>query len=164
MDVKHASWLIVCFAVAAGCEPSTTVGMNPFASDLRTPPSGDLAGVDLAMMMYKANVPTCTPVTSTATTLYQNVVMASCSCHKTGFPRMANAADLVALVNKMPRSAMMPLVTSGDVNRSYLIFRLTGQGDLIPGGSSGFMPLGGNMLTMSQMCQWINWINGGTPQ
>ena len=46
-------------------------------------------------------------------------------------------------------------VTPGDVNRSYLIFRLTGEGDLIPGGSSGFMPLGGSKLNNSQMCQAI---------
>jgi len=136
--------------------------MNPWATDLRTPPSGDLAGADLAMMMYKASVPTCTPVTITATQLFANVVSASCSCHKTGAPRMANAADLGLLVNKMPRSAMMPLVTSGDINRSYLVFRLTGEGDLIPGGSSGFMPLGGTKLNTSQMCQWVNWIKSGT--
>ena len=67
------------------------------------------------------------------------------------------------LVNKMPRQAMMPLITSNDVNRSYVLFRLTGEGDQIPGGSAGYMPVGGSKLGTSPMCQWINWIKSGTP-
>ena len=77
---------------------------------------------------------------------------------------MATAQDLVNnLVGKMPRAAQMPLVTAGDPNKSYLIFRLTGEGDLITGGSSGWMPSGSAKLGQSAMCLWVNWIRSGAP-
>lgn len=162
-DVKKLAWLIVSLLGVAACEPSPTGGVGPLVQPDLRPPS-DLAGADLAMMMYKATLPTCAPVTITATQLFGGVVSGSCSCHKTTAPKMATAADLVNnLVGKMPRMAQMPLVTMGDPNRSYLIFRLTGEGDLIPGGSSGWMPAGGAKLGQSAMCQWINWIKSGTP-
>jgi len=146
--------------MVAACDPSQTTGPTGII-DMKPSVSGDLAGADLAMKTYMATLPSCTPVQITGSQVYAGVFN-GCSCHKSTAPRMASAADLMAnLVNKMPRAAMMPLVTPGDVNRSYLIFRLTGEGDLIPGGSSGFMPLGGSKLNTSQMCQVVNWIRSG---
>jgi len=151
---------MACLVVVAACDPTIPIGPSKIV-DMKPVTTGDLAGVDLAMKTYMATLPSCTPVQTTASQVYAGVFN-GCSCHKTTAPRMASAADLIAnLVNKMPRTAMMPLVTPGDVNRSYLIFRLTGEGDLIPGGSSGFMPLGGSKLNTSQMCQVVNWIRSG---
>jgi hypothetical protein len=163
MDVKQSPWLIACLLTWAACDPSQTTGPST-VFDLRMSSSTDMASTDLAMMTYKATLPTCSPVTITASQLFMNVVNGSCSCHKsTASPKMASAADLANLVNKMPRQAMLPLITSNDVNRSYVLFRLTGEGDQIPGGSAGYMPVGGSKLGTSPMCQWINWIKSGTP-
>ena len=152
---------MACLVVVAACDPTAPIGPSKIV-DMKPVTSGDLAGVDLAMKTYMATLPTCTQVTTNATQVFAGVINGSCSCHKTTAPRMASAADLINnLVNKMPRTAMMPLVTPNDVNRSYLMFRLSGEGDLIPGGSSGFMPLGGSKLNTSQMCQVVNWIRSG---
>ncbi len=161
-DVKKLAWLIFGLFGVAGCD-YTPLGMPSMPADLR--PAGDLAGADLSAPSYKATLPTCTPVTVTAGQVYSGVVSGSCiSCHKTTAPKMATAQDLVNnLVGKMPRAAQMPLVTSGDPNKSYLIFRLTGEGDLITGGSSGWMPSGSAKLGQSAMCLWVNWVRSGAP-
>lgn len=159
--MKKLAWLIFGLVGVAGCD-YTPLGAPTQVADLRRP--GDLAGADLSMPNYMAALPTCTPVTVTAGQVYSGVVSASCSCHKTNAPKMALAQDLITnLVGKMPRAAQMPLITSGDPNKSYLIYRLTGEGDLIPGGSAGWMPSGSAKLGQSAMCLWINWVRSGTP-
>lgn len=74
---------------------------------------------------------------------------------------MNTASDLYNnLVNKNARLAQMKLVTPGDITRSYVLFRLTSEGDQIPGGSAGYMPLSG-MMGSSQLCQFVNWVRSG---
>ncbi|MBL8635410.1 MAG: hypothetical protein JNM40_19440 [Myxococcales bacterium] len=162
--MKHNPWLIVCLLSVSACEPEPTGGIpvNP-RPDLAIPPNADLAGTDLASYSYKSTkLPTCTPATVTATQLFNSVVSASCSCHKSSAsPRMNTASDLYNnLVNKNARLAQMKLVTPGDITRSYVLFRLTSEGDQIPGGSAGYMPLSG-MMGSSQLCQFVNWVRSG---
>lgn len=138
----------------------------PARPDLKVPANTDLQGADLASFSYTSTkLPSCPTETITATTLYNSVVSASCSCHKSNAsPRMASALDLRNnLVDKNARLAQMKLVTPGDITRSYVLFRLTSEGDQIPGGSSGYMPLSGR-LGNTPLCQFVNWVRSGATQ
>lgn len=161
--MKHNPWLIVCLLSVSACEPEMTGGTITPRPDLKIPANTDLQGADMASeSIISTRLPTCTPATVTATQLFNSVVSASCSCHKSSSsPRMGTATDLYNnLVNKNARLAQMKLVTPGDITRSYVLFRLTSEGDQIPGGSAGYMPLSGMMGT-SQICQFVNWVRSG---
>lgn len=166
IDVKHTPWLIVCLLSISACEPETTGGTVPARPDLKVPANTDLQGADLATeSVISTRLPSCPTATVTATQLFNSVVSPSCSCHRNNSsPRITNATDLFNnLVDKSARQAQMKLVTPGDITRSYVLLRLTGEGDRVTGGSGGYMPLSGMMGT-SQICQFVNWVRSGATQ
>jgi hypothetical protein len=62
-------------------------------------------------------------------------------------------------------SAQVPSVkriTPGDINKSYVLYKLWGQHlDAGYDGIGDRMPQGGPYLTDAEMCRIINWVNGG---
>ena len=114
-----------------------------------------------------SNLPTGCPSSQTASDLYTTVVANSCataSCHGnngTSF-QLGSAADLrdkfVGKSSKLYAGVSMPYVTANDVNKSWIMYKLTGS----QGQFGSKMPLGGS-LTNEQLCKFVAWINSGAP-
>ncbi|MBA3544960.1 MAG: hypothetical protein H0T76_00605 [Nannocystis sp.] len=102
-----------------------------------------------------------------APTLWNSVVSAKCgvNCHLNnaaqGGLNLKDAATMKAnLVGKPSTQAMMNLVTPDVVAQSYLIYKLTDQQALAPGGGGAGMPIG-MPLTTAQKCLFVNWVKSG---
>jgi cysteine-rich repeat protein len=111
-------------------------------------------------------VPNCQDMAVDAAALWKSVVSTRCgaACHLNnaalGGLNMKDAATMKAnLVNK-PATAMMNLVTPGVLAQSYLIYKITDQQALAPGGNGSGMPLG-MPLTAAQKCLIVNWVKSG---
>lgn len=112
------------------------------------------------------NVPTGCPTTETAADLYSSVVMNNCavaSCHGPGGTsfQLSSAADLhtkwVGQRSTLYSGVTFPLVTAGSVDKSFLMYKITGSQDSY--GSR--MPNTGTALTSAQICKFVAWIESG---
>jgi hypothetical protein len=129
---------------------------------------GDIPDAATAGDPTLSGLPSCPAGTVTADMLYP-VVQRSCalpSCHDAkGFPyAIASAADLKPmLLAAAVETQVMPRVTPGQLDKSYLMYKLMGQQKkAAPAGTAGqSMPLGGSMLGTDDLCQFISWIQGG---
>ena len=136
------------------------------ASDLAVrpdmpPPVSDLAGSRVT------GLPSCTVTGVTADTLFTDVVKPSCAsvmCHATGASGLtftSGATVKSALVGVAGKQIpIMPLVTAGSVDGSYVMYKLTGQ-HLGIGGRGDLMPKGGMRLPDADLCKFIVWIKEG---
>ncbi len=107
----------------------------------------------------------------TASDLYTNLVQKNCataSCHgSVAFVWHAQSSTELksAWVNKASTEApSMPYVTPGSVDKSWVMYKLTGQMSKVvsdPSVSGDPMPLGGAPLGHDDLCQFINWIKAG---
>jgi len=52
----------------------------------------------------------------------------------------------------------MKRITPGDVDASYVLYKLHGQQDKVPGGGGSLMPQGGPKLSDDKLCLMINWV------
>lgn len=119
----------------------------------------------LPAVLTLMNVPTGCPTSESAADLYTTVVANTCAvanCHGQNGNAflLQNPADLRAQwVNKPSKlyaAVAQPFVTPNDVNKSWIMYKLTGsQG---PYGSK--MPSAG-ALTSDQVCKFVAWINSG---
>lgn len=139
-------------------------------ADLATPdlrPAADLATPDLAPPKL-SGVPANCPAGVTAQALYTNVVQKSCAlktCHAGGGIHFSitSAADLrTAWVNKNADqpSTGFPYVTPGNLDRSYVVYKLLGQQDRVSDSGGAIMPAAGR-LSDSDICQFVSWIQAG---
>jgi hypothetical protein len=150
-------------ACGGGTTPSNT-------TDMSTNTTRDMATgtpVDMAMAPPKLTVPAgCTPTMAgqTSSTLYSTIVMSKCAgqtCHSNlTVPALKSAADVLALKNKQSSTPSMPYVTPGNIDNSYLLYKLTGEQLKVPSGSGGRMPEG-MVLTDSDICKFIQWVATG---
>ena len=74
---------------------------------------------------------------------------------------MPDAATMkMNLVGQASSGALMNRVTAGDIDKSYLLYKIYGQQFAVPGGGGGTMPTGG-MLSDSEICVFVDWVSGG---
>ena len=91
------------------------------------------------------------------------VVQPKCGCHTggSGGLTMTDAATVKGNnVGVGATNADMDRVTAGDVDHSYLLFKILGQQNNVPGGGGSTMPLG-STLTDAQKCLLVNWVKSG---
>lgn len=142
----------------AGGKPDLAGG----TPDLSTPP------VDMASGPMVTGLPTCADTGVTADVLFSTVASTSCavtgSCHSKGdggltFTSGATLKSaLVGIASK--QTTLIALVTASDVDRSYLMYKLTNQQTTVMG-RGGLMPRGGTRLTDANLCKFIVWIKEG---
>ena len=72
---------------------------------------------------------------------------------------MRTAAELLALKGKASSSAL-PYVTASDIDKSYLLYKLTGEQLKVPNGNGSQMPQGAALLD-SEKCRFVRWVKNG---
>ncbi len=90
-------------------------------------------------------------------------VKQSCGCHggNAGGLTFNSAQDFKNnMVGMNSQTAAMKIVTAGDINQSYLIYKILNQQSKVVGGRGNQMPLG-KSLNDAQKCLLINWIKSG---
>lgn len=129
--------------------------------DLSMPPR-DMAGGPMV-----TGLPTCTTTGVTADMLFADVAKASCAngrCHAGGdggltFTSGATLkSSMVGVASK--QTLVVPLVTAGNVDQSYLMYKLVNQQATVMG-RGGIMPRGGMRLPDADLCKFIVWIKEG---
>lgn len=130
--------------------------------DLSSPPADMAAGPTVT------GLPTCTDTGVTADVVFSTVASTSCAvagtCHSKGdggltFTSGATLKSaLVGIASK--QTTIVPLVTASDIDRSYLMYKLTNQQATVMG-RGGLMPRGGARLTDANLCKFIVWIKEG---
>lgn len=130
--------------------------------DLSMPPR------DMAAGPMVTGLPTCTDTGVTADVLFTTVARSSCAvtgdCHAKGdggltFTSGATLKSaMVGIASK--QTTVVPLVTAGDVDRSYLMYKLVNQQAAVMG-RGGIMPRGAGRLSDANLCKFIVWIKEG---
>lgn len=100
----------------------------------------------------------------TAQQLYDTVVKTSCAsnnCHGgPQLPSLKSAAEIKALVGQSSFSSL-PYIDSGkDINKSYLLYKLTGEQLKVPAGGGLQMP-DGAPLSEQDICKFFLWVSSG---
>lgn len=103
----------------------------------------------------------------TADKLFNDTYKASCvlsGCHGDNASTFSakTVAELKGLVGKAAaQTTKMPLVTAGDPNKSYLMYKMMGQ-QAKAGGSGSLMPLGSPQpQAAAELCKYLVWIQEG---
>jgi cysteine-rich repeat protein len=87
----------------------------------------------------------------------------SCNCHGNGPANLffSSAATFKSsMVNVGAQIASMKLVTPGDIDESYLLYKLLNQQSNVVRGGESPMPIG-KILTDAQKCAVIDWVKSG---
>ena len=106
--------------------------------------------------------PNCAPADVGASQAY-NAIKPSCGCHSNGAGELKfTSGDSFrdSMVDVMAKDAAMPLVKPGDLNNSYLLYKILNQQNSAIGGRGSPMPLG-KPLSDSNKCLLINWVKSG---
>ncbi|MDC0721212.1 DUF4215 domain-containing protein [Nannocystis bainbridge] len=107
--------------------------------------------------------PDCAPAAVSAAQAWQAVV-GTCNCHGKGvgtpliFKDASSFRD--SMVGVPSLMANIDIVTAGDVDQSYLLFKLLNQQTSVVGGGGNPMPIG-KVLTEAQLCTVIEWVRSG---
>lgn len=129
-----------------------------------TTTSGDMAASGPKVM----GLPSCTDTGVTADAVFNAVAKTSCAmgrCHSTGAGYLGftdGATMRTAMVGKKSGQSMLDLVKAGNVDQSYLIYKLMDQhlaADV--GGKGELMPKGGAKLPSGDLCKFIVWVKEG---
>lgn len=161
--------------------PTPPAATDLSAEDLTSPTDqrgapADAAAPDLRPALDMApptvtGLPTDCAAGGTAAQLYTNVIQSKCAttnCHgATGSVHFSitAASDLKAKwVGKQADQTFatkMNLVTAGNLNQSYVLYKLVNQQEKASDSPGGQMPLGGTALGHDDLCRFISWIQGG---
>ena len=113
-------------------------------------------------------LPSCTDTGVTADAVFNAVAKTSCAmgrCHSTGagyLPFTDGATMKSAMVGKKSGQSMLNVVTAGNVDQSYLIYKLMDQHLAMGvGGKGELMPKGGTKLPNADLCKFIVWVKEG---
>lgn len=132
-------------------------------ADLATPPA------DLATAGPKlTGLPVCTITGVTAETVYKDVIATSCSgggrCHASGAGKLTITSGPTLIANNVgvaaDQTTVMPRVKAGNIDQSYLLYKLMDQ-QMMAGGSGGLMPKNGTKLPDAELCKFIVWVKEG---
>ena len=170
--------LIAAVALSAACGKDNTM---PGTGDMAVKPGSDLAmgPVDMAMnppdmAPPKLDIQNCATATVTAASFYSTVInqgtgtanstCASAGCHVAAgmgaTPAMDTMATFIANLKGKPSSATMNYVTPNDVDKSFLLYKITGQ-HLRVQQFGEQMPSLKPALSAMQQCTIINWVRSG---
>lgn len=157
----------VLLLLVACQDQSSTGSVSDAGSDLLAP--RDLASGpprDLTSGPPMLTVPpSCSAATVTAAQIYDPLFKPSCSsnnCHGgPQVPSLKSAADLLALVGQGSSSSFAFVDRGGDINKSYLLFKLAGEQQQVPRGGGQAMPPDGNLFDDTSLCRVINWVRSG---
>lgn len=92
---------------------------------------------------------------------FAGAIMGNCGCHGGGSGGLtfSDAASFkAATVNIKASKADMNRITPGNIDESYLLYKVHGQQGNAPGGGGGQMPLNGMKLADDKLCLLINWV------
>jgi len=106
--------------------------------------------------------PNCGGADVSASQVY-NSIKGSCGCHgggAGGLPFTTTESFRGNMVGVNSQTAAMKLVTAGDINQSYVVYKVLNQHSKVVGGRGNPMPLG-KSLSDAQKCLLINWVKGG---
>ena len=155
--------------LAAGCNPGAA-GSPDLRADLRAPAdlractTGDLRppGLTGLPMDCAAGV--------TAAMLYDTEVHLHCAtiegCHAdipSHFSIFSGADLLSRWVTQPSTESCLSYVTPGDVNGSYVLYKLTGQQGKLGPDTGAQMPSNAQPLGHDDLCKFISWVQGGAP-
>ena len=103
----------------------------------------------------------CAPAMVGVDAAFAGAIMGNCGCHGMGSGGLtfSDAATFkAATVNVKASVADMNRVTPGNIDASYVLYKLHGQQAKVPGGGGSQMPLGGAQLADDKLCLMINWV------
>lgn len=103
----------------------------------------------------------CAPAMVGVDAAFAGAIMGNCGCHGggSGGLQFSDAASFKAVtVNVDATNADMKRITPGNIDASYILYKLHGQQDKVPGGGGKQMPLGGSQLSDDKLCLMINWV------
>ena len=103
----------------------------------------------------------CAPAMVGLDAAFGGAVMGNCGCHGGGSGGLtfSDAASFkAATVNVKASNADMNRITPGDIDASYILYKLHGQQAKVPGGGGSQMPKGGAQLSDDKLCLMINWV------
>lgn len=164
--------LLSAVALAAACGNNTPMNgtpdmaMVPPGSDLAMTPA-DMATTPPDMVPPKLDTTGCAAANVTASAFYGTIVSGTCTtpngCHGTGgtLPVMDTMANFIANTKGKQSSNGMNYVTANDVDKSYLLYKVTGQHVKVTQFPGVQMPSGKTPYTAAQQCQMINWVKSG---
>lgn len=135
--------------------------------DMSSPVDLSMPPRDMAAGPTVMGLPTCTDTGITADILFNNVAKMGCAngrCHATGDGGLtftSGATLKSSMVGVASRQTMVvPMVTAGNVDQSYLMYKLVNQQGSVMG-RGGIMPKGGTRLPDAELCKFIVWIKEG---
>lgn len=163
--------------LATGCSKSTDAEDGGAGADMASPPGdGKMGGGDLlAPMDFRGEaiavtgLPQGCPSGVTAEKLYTEVVALQCAnaseCHSTDNPTLFGFGSATEMRrrwvnNTAVQASPMPRIKPGNVDQSYVLYKIMGQHPKA-GGQGERMPPGRQMLTSSEICQLVSWIKEG---
>lgn len=156
---------LFCIALWPACGSSGTGMMNSDGGqDLAGPK--DLASPPPDLSPPKLTQPAnCAAATVNATMVYNSVFKPRCSngnCHGGPLlPSLKSATDLPLMVGQASASDFPYVDATFDINRSYILYKLTGEQRKVPHGGGDAMPPSGGLIDDPSLCMVINWIKGG---
>ncbi len=160
-DLAGAADLAVAHDLAGAADMATTADLSTATPDLSTP-AGDMATGPVV-----TGLPTCTVTGVNADMVFTDVARGSCAsgmCHNMGSAGLTfttGATFKSALVGVTSKQvATLALVTASNIDKSYLMYKLTGQHTAL-GGRGDLMPKGGMRLSDANLCKFIVWIKEG---
>lgn len=146
------------------CDSSGT-GAGPLDGGADAGPR-DLARSPTDLPPPMVSLPTsCATASPTAAQIFDPVFKGRCdntNCHGGPLlPTLKRATDLPLMVGQSSASDL-PLVDSGfNVNRSYLLYKLTGEVWKVPHGGGDAMPPNSGLIDDASLCLVANWIRSG---
>ncbi len=107
----------------------------------------------------------CSPANLTATQIYDPVFKGRCNntnCHGGPLlPSLRSAADLLLMVGQSSASDFPYVDASFNLNKSYLLYKLTGEQRRVPHGGGDSMPPNAGLIDDASLCMVVNWIRSG---
>lgn len=166
MTLRSCALVFAVGLAACGNNTSSSTDLGTSGGgDMATQGAADMTQTgDMTMAPPKLTVPAGCDTTQaeTANNLI-TLVTAKCfggTCHNNGsVPSMKTAAELLALKGKASSSAL-PYVTANDIDKSYLLYKLTGEQLKVANGNGSKMPQTGSLLD-SELCRFVRWVKNG---
>lgn len=126
----------------------------------------DLAGPPPDLPPPKVTLPASCPTASlTAAQIFDQVFRSRCdntNCHGGPLlPALKRATDLPLMVGQASASDFPYVDPSFDLNRSYLLYKLTGEQRRVPHGGGDAMPPNAGLIDDASLCMVVNWIRSG---
>ncbi len=115
-----------------------------------------------------ADLPPCTSVEISATTVWDQVIFPNCgtSCHSSASSAKWSATSasnfITATVGVTAHQlSTMKVIEPNNIHKSYMMWKLMGQSGTVGGSKTTSMPKDKARLSDGDICKVMNWINSG---